>query len=247
MGWPTCAAGPPALAPAPPPPSPLTLSTGRSKHAAAAASVEEPRDSPEAAARSPRAFPAWSRSRNRSPAPDDGRPAASGRAAAGEQQRARTVPPSPRPCALLRRPSELTSTGTTMGDGCSTENSGAVEIFQQPAGVDSNSGAPSDLENFGCLRVAFIWPPFLRGLALTTACRNAFYRRWSMPTACRKRFLQAVGIYRRLALTTARRNSSIEAVVNTTRLYKDFCNFLLLLLFSIFLVTIFLLHIDIII
>ena len=43
---------------------------------------------------------------------------------------------------------------------------------------------------------------FYTRLALTTACRNGFYRRF----------------YTRLALTTACRNTSTQAVVNTTRL-----------------------------
>jgi len=34
-----------------------------------------------------------------------------------------------------------------------------------------------------------------------------------------------IGFYWRLALTTACRNNSIQAVVNAKRLYKDFCNF----------------------
>jgi len=37
-----------------------------------------------------------------------------------------------------------------------------------------------------------------------------------------------------LALTTAYRNSSIQAVVNANRLYKDFYNFFIIFVFYIF-------------
>jgi len=37
--------------------------------------------------------------------------------------------------------------------------------------------------------------------------------------------------YWRLVLTTACINSSIEAVVNTTRVYKDFCNFFIIVFY----------------
>ena len=56
--------------------------------------------------------------------------------------------------------------------------------FQHPTSVDSNSGAPSDLEISG------VYARPLYGLH--------FYKRLVLTTACRKRFVQAVGIDHRL-------------------------------------------------
>ena len=162
----------PSLSPSPSPPA--------AARAAAAASVEEPRDSPEAAARSPRAFPAWIRSRRRSPATDDGRPAASGRAAVQPPQAASPAASSGGHARCLPLPDPVRSRGDraslprrerrratdarrrTMGDGSgrSTENFSSL-----PAWIRT-SDAPSDLENFGGLRAAFIWPPFLQAVGI---------------------------------------------------------------------------------
>jgi len=93
----------PSLSPSPSPPA--------AARAAAAASVEEHRDSPEAAARSPRTFPTWIRSRRRSPASDDGRPAASGRAAVQLHQAASPAASSGEHARCLPLPDPVRSRG----------------------------------------------------------------------------------------------------------------------------------------
>jgi len=50
----------------------------------------------------------------------------------------------------------------------------------QPDGVDLKLGGASDLENFRGWTRPLYARHFYRRLALTTACRNRFYRQWSM-------------------------------------------------------------------
>ena len=147
---------------------------------------------------------------------------------------ARAVPPSPRPSALPRRVSELTSTGTTTGDRCSTENDGRRiwmldGKFQRPAGVDSNFWRALRLRKFwGSARSLYMAPISTGGWI-----DHRLY--WAISTGggqCQP--LVEIVFYRRLALTTACRNSSIQAVVNANRLYKDFCNFFIIFVFYIF-------------
>ena len=149
----------PSLSPSPSPPA--------AARPAAAASVEEPETPPRRLRAAPEPSPCRATGAGAARPPTTAvqppraaspssrlRPRRRRRAAEGARG-ASLSPTSCAPAAIERAYLD----GTTTGDGCS--NSGAVEIFSSlPAWI------PSNLENFGGLRVAFIWPPFLQAVGI---------------------------------------------------------------------------------